>query len=211
MDKLKSLVFVGTEGKYHDHQGNGKFITAILNDTEGIEADFSQDYDVLADALADYHVVLFYTDVGELSDAQENGLLNYIRAGGGFYGLHTAAASFRESEPYHAMLNGFFNGHSPYMDFTVNISDSEHPITQGLEDFDAKDELYYLKHIPDNSHHLMYAYDETKDETHVMAFHHNYGEGTVFYFALGHDMAVLENSSFQEVIRRGVLWLGKQL
>ena len=211
MDNLNTLVFVGTEGKYHDHEGNGKFITAILNDTEGIDSDFSQDYAVLADSLNDYHVVLFYTDIGELSQAQETGLLNYIRTGGGFYGLHTAAASFRDSEPYHAMLNGFFNGHSPYMDFTVNISDSNHPITQGLEDFEAKDELYYLKHNPHTSHHLMQAYDHTKDETHVMAFHHNYGEGRVFYFALGHDMAVLENPSFQEIIRRGVLWVGKRL
>lgn len=211
MENLKSLVFVGTEGKYHDHEGNGKFITAILNDTDGIEAEFSRDYSVLADGLDEYHSVLFYTDVGELTDSQEAGFLNYIRAGGGFFGLHTAAASFRESEGYHGMLNGYFNGHSPYMDFTVNISDVEHPITQGLRDFDAKDELYYLKHNPETSHHLMHAYDETKDETHVMAFHHNYGEGRVFYFALGHDMAVLENPSFQEVIRRGVLWVGNCL
>lgn len=211
METLKSLIFVGTEGLYHDHEGNGKFLTAMLNDTENIEADFSQDYDVLADGLDAYNTVLFYTDVGELTAAQETGLLNYIRSGGGFFGLHTAAASFRESEGYHGMLNGFFNGHSPYMDFTVNVSDSEHPISTGLTDFEVTDELYYLKHNPDTSQHLMYAYDHTKDETHVMAFHHKYGEGQVFYFALGHDMAVLENPSFQEVIRRGVLWVGNRL
>jgi type 1 glutamine amidotransferase len=138
-------------------------------------------------------------------------LLNYIQSGGGFFGLHTAAASFRESEGYHGMLNGFFNGHSPYMDFIVNVSDSEHPISTGLTDFEVTDELYYLKHNPDISQHLMQAYDNTKDETHVMAFHHKYGEGRVFYFALGHDMAVLENPSFREVIRRGVLWVGNRL
>ena len=183
----------------------------MLNDTDTIAADFSQDYDVLADGLEGYDTVLFYTDVGELTEAQESGLLNYIRAGGGFFGLHTAAASFRESEGYHGMLNGFFNGHSPYMDFTVNVTDPNHPITEGLSDFGATDELYYLKHNPDASHHLMHAYDETKDETHVMAFHHTYGEGRVFYFALGHDMAVLENPSFQTVIRRGALWAGNRL
>ncbi len=212
MEKLNShvfaLVFVGTEGKYHAHVANGKFVTAILNDEDGITADFSRDYEVLADGLDAYNVVLFYTDVGELTAAQETGLLNYIRAGGGFYGLHTAAASFRESEPYHEMLNGFFNGHSPYMTFTVNIGNTEHPITQGLEDFEVVDELYYLKHNPETSHHLMSAYDHTKDETHVMAFHHNYGAGRVFYFALGHDLTVLQNPSFQEIIRRGVLWVG---
>lgn len=211
METLKLLVFVGTEGIYHDHAGNGKFLTAMLNDTDNIEADFSQAYAVLADGLDAYHTVLFYTDVGELTEAQEAGLLNYIRKGGGFFGLHTAAASFRESEGYHGMLNGFFNGHSPYMGFTVNVSAPVHPITEGLSDFEVTDELYYLKHNPDASRHLMHAYDETKDETHVMAFHHTYGEGRVFYFALGHDMAVLENPSFQRVIRRGALWAGRLL
>ena len=211
MDKLKSLIFVGTEGLYHDHEGNGQYITALLNETDTIQADFSQDYDVLADGLDRYDTVLFYTDVGELTPAQEAGFLNYIKSGGGYFGLHTAAASFRESDAYHGMLNGFFNGHSPYMDFTVNISNTEHPITSGLTDFEVKDELYYLKHNPDTSHHLMHAYDSTKDETHVMAFHHSYGDGRVFYFALGHDMAVLENPSFQEVIRRGVLWVANRI
>ncbi|MDE0014950.1 MAG: ThuA domain-containing protein [Candidatus Poribacteria bacterium] len=211
MEALKLLIFVGTEGIYHDHAGNGQFLTSMLNGTDTIEADFSQDYDVLADGLEGYDTVLFYTDVGELTVAQENGLLNYIQTGGGFFGLHTAAASFRESKGYHGMLNGFFNGHSPYMDFTVNVSDPNHPITEGLTDFQATDELYYLKHNPNTSHHLMHAYDETKDETHVMAFHHTYGEGRVFYFALGHDMAVLENPSFQKIIRRGALWAGNRL
>ena len=211
METLKVLVFVGTEGIYHDHAGNGQFLTTMLNGTGGIEADFSQDYDVLAEGLQDYDTVLFYTDVGDLTAAQESGLLSYIRAGSGFFGLHTAAASFRESEGYHNMLNGFFDGHSPYMDFTVNVSDPNHAITEGLSDFGATDELYYLKHNPEVSHHLMHAYDETKDETHVMAFHHTYGEGRVFYFALGHDMAVLENRSFQTVIRRGVLWTSNRL
>ena len=62
-------------------------------------------------------------------------LLTYIRAGGGFFGLHTAAASFREAEGYHGMLNGFFDGHSPYMDFAVNVSDAAHPITEGISRF----------------------------------------------------------------------------
>lgn len=208
MDNLKSLVFVGTEGIYHDHAGNGKFLTDLLNGTENVVAEFSQDYDILSKGLNSYQSILFYTDVGELTSVQESALLQYIKSGGGFFGLHTAAASFRESDGYHGMLNGFFNGHSPYMDFTVNVTESEHPITVGLTDFDVKDELYYLIHNPDNSNHLMSAYDDTKDETHVMAFYHMYGKGRVFYFALGHDMEVLENPTFQEVIRRGVLWTG---
>lgn len=97
------------------------------------------------------------------------------------------------------------------MDFTVNVIDADHEITRGLADFVVTDELYYVKHDSSMSHHLMKAYDPTCDETHVMAFHHAYGKGRVFYFALGHDMAALENPNFQEIVRRGVLWVGKRL
>ncbi|MBT5327243.1 MAG: ThuA domain-containing protein [Gemmatimonadetes bacterium] len=206
MDDIKALVFVGTEGIYHDHEGQGKFIAKFLSATDGISADFSQDYGVMAGGLASYDTVLFYTDVGHFSEQQEAGLLEFVEQGGGFFGLHTAAASFRENQGYHAMLNAFFDGHSKYMDFKVDLVDREDPITRGLENFTVTDELYYLKHDPTKSHHLMQAYDETKDETHVMAFHHDYGAGRVFYFSLGHDMAVLQDLSFQEIVRRGVRW-----
>ena len=110
---------------------------------------------------------LFFTDVGHFTQAQEQGLLHFIERGGGFFGLHTADASFRDNAGYHQMLNGFFDGHSPYMDFTVTISDSDHPIAAGLKDFAVTDELHYLKHDPNRSHHLMHAYDPGRDETHV--------------------------------------------
>ncbi len=211
MQPLKLLVFVGTEGIYHDHAGQGRFIAETVSKAGDIEADFSRDYEILANGLDAYDSVLFYTDVGELTDAQEDGLLTYVKRGGGFFGLHTAAASFHEAKGYHEMLNAFLLGHSKYMDFTVNIIDVDHEITRGLSDFVVTDELYYVEHDPSRSHHLMQAYDPTCDETHVMAFHHTYGDGRVFYFALGHDMAALENPNFQEIIRRGVLWVGKRL
>ena len=211
MEALKLLVFVGTEGKYHDHAGQGKFLTDMLSKTEEIEADLSEDYEILADGLDRYEAVLFYTDVGQFTPAQEKGLLNFIRGGGGFLGLHTAAASFRDSSEYHGMLNAYYLGHSKYMDFSLQITDPNDPITRGLSDFEVTDELYYLLHNSSTSHHLMQAYDPTKEQTHVMAFKHSYGNGRVFFFALGHDMAVLKNTSFQEVVRRGVLWLGGRL
>ena len=71
METLKLLIFVGTEGIYHDHAGNGQFLTAMLNDTDNIDADFSQDYNILANGLDEYDTVLFYTDVGEFTAAQE--------------------------------------------------------------------------------------------------------------------------------------------
>ena len=148
MAPVKLLVFVGTEGIYHDHAGQGRFLTDLLNKDDQIEADLSRDYEVMASGLAAYDATLFFTDVGHFTQAQEQGLLHFIERGGGFFGLHTADASFRDNAGYHQMLNGFFDGHSPYMDFTVTISDSDHPIATGLKDFAVTDELHYLKHDP---------------------------------------------------------------
>jgi type 1 glutamine amidotransferase len=173
--------------------------------------DLSQDYELLTDGLDGYDASLFYTDLGTLTESQEEGLLGYVKRGGGFFGLHTAAASFLENRVYHTMLNAFFEDHSEYMDFEVTIVDPTHPITREVSDFSVTDELYYLKHDKAQSHHLMTAYDPTKDASHVMAFVHQYGLGRVLYFALGHDMAVLENPSFLEIIRRGVLWTAWKL
>ena len=79
MASLKLLVLVGTEGIYHDHAGQGRFIADTVSKAGDIEADFSRNYDFLAEGLDSYGSVLFYTDVGELTDAQENGLMEYIK------------------------------------------------------------------------------------------------------------------------------------
>ena len=206
MKTISALVFAGSQGMHHDHEGNGRLLVDVLSKDPSIEAELSLDCEALVSGLRRFDTTLFYTDVGALSDSQEAGLLQYIRGGGGFFGLHTADASFRGNGGYHDMLNGFFDGHSPYMNFTVNVMDSNHPICRGLDDFDVTDELHYLKHDAARSHALMTAYDPGTDKTHVMAYWHPYGTGRVFFFGLGHDMAVMQNPAFQEVVRRGVRW-----
>ena len=205
---LGVLVFVGTEGVYHDHPGTGRLLRELLAAEPGVEAKLAQDYEILAGGLERFHTILLYTDVGSLSPAQEAGLLAYVRGGGGCFGLHTASASFRANAGYHDMLNGMFDGHSPYMEFTVTVTDRHHPITRGLEAFTVHDELHYFAHDPARSQRLMEAYDPTTGATYAMALHHRYGAGRVFYFALGHDAGSHHHPTFRTVIRRGVHWTG---
>ena len=147
-EPLKVLVFVGTEGIYHDHPGTGRLLRELLTAEPGVEAELSQDYEILAGGLERFHTTLFYTDVGALTPAQEAGLLAYVRGGGGFFGLHTASASFRANAGYHEMLNGTFDGHSPYMEFGVTVTDRDHPITRGLEAFTRARRVALLRPRP---------------------------------------------------------------
>ena len=47
MTPVKLLVFVGTEGIYHDHEGQGKFLTELLNKEEQIQAELCFDYNIM--------------------------------------------------------------------------------------------------------------------------------------------------------------------
>ena len=95
MNVLKLLLFVGTDGRPHDYEGNGRYLTKLLNEVVEIEAMFSQDYEVLATGLNLFDAVLFYTDdVGKLSQTQERGLLHFIEAGGGFLDCTQQQARF---------------------------------------------------------------------------------------------------------------------
>ena len=84
---LKLLVFIGTEGIYHDHVGQGKFIADMLSQSDGISTDVERNYQILSENLDDYDALLFYTDIGVLTSAQETKLLDFINRGGGFIGL----------------------------------------------------------------------------------------------------------------------------
>ena len=86
MSPLKLLVFIGTEGISHDHVGQGKFIADMLSQSDGISADVEWNHQILADKLDDYDALLFYTDIGVLTSAQEIKLLDFINRGGGFIG-----------------------------------------------------------------------------------------------------------------------------
>ena len=83
---LKLLVFIGIEGIYHDHVGQGKFIADMLSQSEEISADVEWNYQILSDKLDDYDTLLFYTDIWVLASAQEIKLLDFINRGGGFIG-----------------------------------------------------------------------------------------------------------------------------
>ena len=56
-----------------------------------------EDLDALVSPNLDpYDLIVFYYTIGEISDAQKNGLLNHVASGKGYVGVHSAADSFRE-------------------------------------------------------------------------------------------------------------------
>ena len=65
-----------------------------------------------AENLRRFAAILFYT-TGELpvSDAQTTALLDFVRSGGGFLGVHSATDTFYLWPDYLKLIGGYFNGH----------------------------------------------------------------------------------------------------
>ncbi|MCS7060796.1 MAG: ThuA domain-containing protein, partial [Anaerolineae bacterium] len=78
----------------------------------------------------------------ELTPAREHGLLDFVRNGGGFVGVHGAAASFRHNRAYIDMLNGAFDSHPAPHEFQITIADRNHYLTTRVPDFSVYDEMY---------------------------------------------------------------------
>ena len=162
-----------------------------------------------ADSIKKYNVVLFYGSGQNFSDpAQEQGLCDFVRAGGGFAGIHSATDSFKKSDAYWEMVGGRFAGHG-HGTYTVYIHDKDHPITKGLEDVEITDETYrhsYHKNLRMRSLTCMNRGEERQS----MGWVRDYGKGRMFYTALGHGREAWTNPHFQRLVVRGIYWAAKR-
>jgi type 1 glutamine amidotransferase len=205
MSRINTLVFAG--GAIHDWKGCSDTAIDWLSQRDEFEiTKVEEDLDALvAPNLDPYDLIVFYYTVGEISDAQKNGLLNHIASGKGYVGIHSAADSFRECPEYRAMVGGHFTTHPRYRDYQVNVVDSEHPITEGLDEFMVTDEQYILDY--DRRVHVL-ASALWKGDAMPVAWTKSWGEGRVFYLALGHDANACQHEMFGTLLQRGALWAG---
>ena len=135
-------------------------------------------------------------------------LLKFLGEGKGLVTTHWANDAF----PYWPEYNNIVGRsqqlhHDKRGPFTVKIIDHDSPITKGMADFQADDELYYDNKdgaIPVKI--LATAHSNVKDADFPMALTAHYGKGRVFNTPLGHDVKALQVPQVGELIRRGTAW-----
>ena len=106
---MKKILYVYNERDFHISESAGRRIGEDLAADGRYDLEMTTDLDAFA-ALprGDYAAVVVYTTGcrDDLNGAREAGLLQFVQAGGGFVGLHSAADSFRGSREYLEMLGG---------------------------------------------------------------------------------------------------------
>ena len=203
MAKIKVLQFCG--GEIHDWREVGAETDKWLAKMDDIDVTrVDEDLDVFAKPeLNDYDVVVFHYTVGEITDAQKDGLLNFVKSGRGFVGIHSAADSFRGSPEFRAFIGGHFVTHPAYREYQVSVTEVESPITEGLVEFNVTDEQYVTDYDPRVT---VLATGLYKGVAYPVLWTKDWGEGRVFYNALGHDGPSAADENFGLTLQRGIRW-----
>ncbi len=199
---IKVLLLVGGP-EYHDRPETRAALSRLLS--RRFDVTMTDDLGVLQpDTLSAYDVIVNTTTFLEPTEEQIAALLDAVEGGKGFVGIHGATATFWSSPAYLDMIGGKFVAHDRKKELTVNIATAreveEHPITQGMDDFETFDELYIIEGDMTQWHVLARA------EGHAVVYTKAWGKGRVFSNALGDGVSGLTSYGFQTLIINGVEW-----
>ncbi len=185
--------------------------------------DVSDDPAVFTDQnLKRYKALIFDNTNNEIFDNEEqkDALQRYIRAGGGFVGIHSASGSMRHWPWFWSMLGGKFCRHAKLQTFTIHVKDPTDISTAHLPPtFEWTDEFYYVDHMPDDLHVLL-AGDLTKlndpgkdkypgkkfGDEFPLTWRHQFDGGREWYTALGHQAEHYSDPRFIRLLLGGILW-----
>lgn len=215
------LYITHSAGYRHDVLPLSGNILHDLGDSSGrFEVTATEEVSALtAESLQGYAAVMFYT-TGELpvSDVQKADLLNFVRSGGGFLGVHSAADTFYSWPDYLKLLGGYFNGHPWRQTVRIAVVDPSDPLVAFLgPSLQIADEIYQISDFDYEGSHVLLRLDDssvdlTRSGVHrrfygwPLAWTRPYGGGRVFYTALGHEEAVWRDPRYQRLLFNAILW-----
>ena len=213
----KKALFLAGGWQGHEPQLTAALFAGIL-EAEGYQTEIADTLDVLLDQekLAGLSLIVPVWTMSKISEDQLKGLLTAIREGVGIGGWHGGMAdSFRDSPEYQFMVGGQWIAHpGKIIDYTVQIKDREHPITEGLDDFAMHSEQYYMHVDPSNE---VLATTTFSGEyipwidgvVMPVVWTRCWGLGRVFYSSLGHVLKDFDVPEAREIVRRGLLWASR--
>jgi type 1 glutamine amidotransferase len=213
--KIKVLLVTGDDVGVHPWREVSQAQRDILVNAGKFDVKVCEDAGVLDSAatLKRYDVVflhLYNASTPTLSDTAKENLASFVKGGKGFVVSHLTSASFKEWDEFKKLCGRYWvmgtSGHGPRSVFKAKVTNQNDPITKGLEDFDADDELYAKLQGDAPIHVLVEADSDWSKKTEPLAFTFAYGQGRVFHEAFGHDGKALASESIRKLIARGTEW-----
>ncbi len=197
------VLFLGHDSKHHDSRMAAPLLTSSLS-RQGFQFTYSEDLqDLNEDYLNYFDALLIYANYDEISTQQESALLSFVEHGGAFLPIHCASYCFRKSDKVVNLIGGQFSSHDTAT-FRAEIIEQGHPALQDFETFETWDETYVHTKLASDIHVLMERVEGNHREPYTWI--KEYGQGRVFYTALGHDERTWSQPQFIQLVASGLRW-----
>jgi type 1 glutamine amidotransferase len=214
IEPLRVLVYSRTAGFRHDTIETGQRVLSEIAARHGGTIELTEDPLQLGAALAQADVVVFLMTTGDvLEDAQQTLVEAFIRGGGGFLGVHSAADT-EYDWPFYAELNGaWFADHPAIQRARLVREAADHPAVSFLPaTWERTDEWYNFRSNPRGRVQVLLTLDETSYEggtqgaDHPIVWCHTIDQGRAFYTGLGHTQESWQERMFLQHLEAALLW-----
>jgi type 1 glutamine amidotransferase len=211
------LVFSKTAGYRHASIEPGQEAITGLGQKYGFSVTFTEDSDYAAsDEINNFNAILFLNTTGTLfTENQRSVIENYIRSGGGYAGVHSAADTEYDWPWYEGLVGAYFDNHpgNPNVrNAFVEVVNSDHPATTQLpEVWEREDEWYNYRSFNSDIQVLLkldtHSYEGSDHPgNHPISWYREYDGGRSFYTGLGHTSESYTDSLFIEHLMGGILY-----
>ncbi len=172
-----------------------------------------------AEGLRAYDLIVPVWTMSKITKEQAVKVSDAVARGTGIAGCHGGMCdAFRDQTLWQFMTGANWVAHpgGDGVKYTVQITDKSHELVAGIADFEVSTEQYYL-HVDPANHVLATTRFPTVTWFHSpngpiempVAWTRKWGEGRVYYNALGHKANVIESGPAHEMLRRGLIWAAK--
>lgn len=220
-EPVKILIVTGG----HDFQREAFFdMFESFDDVEYKEVVHPKANPIYTDGTAMKHdVIVMYDMYQPITDAQKEGMLNYLNAGKGMVVLHHCLASYQAWPEFLNIVGGTYildkNGReinettypqSTYkhdVDMDIHVKNTKHPVTKGLSDYTIHDETYGGLYVAPDVNVLLTCDHPTSSKK--VAWTKRYGKAKVVAIQGGHDAKAYQNKHFRKLLHNAIQWSAK--
>jgi type 1 glutamine amidotransferase len=223
-DGAKVFLLSGGQREHHGYRDQAFYLASALENTGRFQVTIGEDAAILETAaIRKYDLLIVGVDrrdpESKFTRGQQEAIFEFVRSGHGYVSIHGGDNAPPDWLPaWKEMLGGIYShtgqpdGKARRGTYTVKISDTSSPITQGLKDFKLKDELYYnMQMMPDVQ---PLATIEFQGVAWPVAWTRTFGKGRVFHTNLGHQGwkdqpkdDPLRDPNLSRLILQGIEWV----
>jgi type 1 glutamine amidotransferase len=175
------------------------------------------------DNLKGIDLVFFANTSGDIGMTDEGAaaFFGWLREGGAFAGVHSAASTLQENVDYIELVGAstvdqghvrtsLFD-HGPERQVTIHVQDPTHPACTGLPpSFRVYDEILDFSGALREHAHVLLSISRHPSDGHAgdfpIAWTKRFGKGRMFYTSLGHSAEMYSNRYFLSHLVGGMRW-----